>query len=228
MAGAAVALVAHDALRAAPSADDAQSGASCPRTTAAVLERFIDADCTSCWTDGAPAQAGSDGWLLDWITPSARDDEAPLSPAAPAEAAARARRALGAQPAAARTTLHRSAPRPATSLQLRVESGLAFNGYLAVQLRGSGRSAPGSTVWIALVEVVAPGTDGTPHARQLVRTVAGPFEPVELQSGRPWQLLQALRWPETAKVARLQARGWIEQRDGRIVAMSSDHCATGT
>jgi hypothetical protein len=71
---------------------------------------------------------------------------------------------------------------------------------------------------------VAPGTDGSAVPRHLVRTVAGPLEPAELRNGKPWQLLQAMRWPETAKPVRLRARAWIEQHDGRIVAMAADRC----
>jgi hypothetical protein len=45
-----------------------------------------------------------------------------------------------------------------------------------------------------------------------------------LRSGQPWQHLQAMRWPETAKPERLRAQAWIEQRDGRIVAMAGERC----
>jgi hypothetical protein len=186
--------------------DEASTAASvpCPPANAAVLERFINADCETCWT--------------------AKGDDAPLSPAAPAEAASRARRALGAEPTSGRTIAQRSAARNGKTVLLHVASGPAWSGYFAVQLEGSGRAPSGSSAWIALVESVTAGTDGTIAPRQLVRTVAGPFEPAELRSGKSWQRLQALRWPPTAKAVRLHARAWIEQRDGRIVAMASERC----
>ena len=81
-----------------------------------------------------------------------------------------------------------------------------------------------AAAWAALVEQVDAGTDGSAVPRHLVRTVAGPFEPAELRSGKPWQRLHAMRWPETAKPARLRAQAWIEQRDGRIVAMAGERC----
>lgn len=197
----------------------------CPHATATVLERFISAECSACWTDASSAPAPKDVWLLDWIVPSVRGEEAPLSPAAPDEAAARARRVLNTGANDERTVMHRTAARKPIAARLTVASGPAFNGYFGVQLDGRGRAPVGSSVWIALVESVAAGTDGTPVPRELVRTVAGPLQPRELQSGKPWRVLQALRWPETAKPDRLLARVWLERTDGSIIAMAGERCA---
>lgn len=223
--GVALALAGIEAL-AATDAPPARSAMACPRATATVVERFISADCAPCWTDAAAAAVPHDQWLLDWIVPSARGDDAPLAPAAPSESAQRARRALGTGLTAERTSVHRSAARTASGAasSLRVVSGPAFNGYFGVQLDGRGVFASGTGAWIALVEVVAAGTDGTAVPRQLVRTVAGPFEPTELRSGKPWRVLQAMRWPETAKPERLLARAWLENAEGRIVAMAGERC----
>jgi len=190
-----------------------------------VVERFISAECAACWSDASTAQPGADEWLLDWIVPSSRGDEAPLSSAAPSEARARASRALRSAPGDDRTSVQRSAARTASALQLRVAAGPAWNGYFGVQIDASGHAAAGSTVWVALVESVAPGTDGTPLPRQLVRTVSGPLPADELRSGKPWQHLLAMRWPETAKPSRLRARAWIEDARGRIVAMAGERCS---
>jgi len=199
---------------------------SCPRANAAVIERFISAECEACWSDASVAKPGAGEWLLDWIVPSARGDEAPLSSAAPAEASARARRALKTEPAADRSHVRRHAARSDTSWQLKVTSGPAWSGYFGVQVDASGRASVGTSVWIALVETVAAGTDGSALPRQLVRTLSGPFTPGELRSGKPWHHLQAMRWPDTAKPARLQARVWIEDAGGRIVAMAGEPCST--
>ena len=222
--GAAIAALSSAAVATQPAVSSAAAAAQCPRESATVLERFIDADCASCWTSAAAPQPGANEWLLDWIVPSSRGDDAELSAAAPAEALQRARRALGKPPEAGITTPHRAQARADNALHLRVQSGPAWSGYVAVQLDGSGRVPAGATAWIALVEWVDAGTDGTPVPRRLVRTVAGPFEPMELRSGKAWQRLQALRWPATAKPVRLRAHAWIEQRDGRIVAMASERC----
>jgi hypothetical protein len=198
--------------------------APCARTTAAVFERFISAECGACWTDASVVAAPRDEWLLDWIVPSTRGDDAPLSAAAPDEATGRARRVLNAGVDDARTMAHRTMARGAGSARLAVASGPAFNGYIGVQLDGRGRWPAGTSAWIALVESVDAGTDGTPVPRQLVRTVAGPFQPSELRSGKPFRVLQAMRWPETAKPQRLRARAWLEHADGRIVAMVGERC----
>jgi hypothetical protein len=205
--------------------DDANATAlPCPRVNAAVLERFISAECQACWTDASVVQAGAGEWLLDWIVPSARGDAAPLSSAAPPEARARARRALKAEPANDRARVQRSAARSDPSWQISVVSGPAWSGYFGVQIDASGRAHSGVSAWIALVETVAAGTDGSAVPRELVRTLAGPFAPSELRSGQPWQHLLAMRWPETAKPSRLHARAWIEDAAGRIVAMAGEPC----
>ena len=206
--------------------DDSPNATPCPPANAAVLERFINAECEACWRDAAAAQPKGSEWLLDWIVPSARGAEAPLSSAAPAEARARAGRALKSAPTDARARVQRSAPRSASSLQLSVVSGPAWNGYFGVQVDGSGRSAAGASVWVALVEAIPSGTDGTPLPRELVRTVSGPVTPAELRNGQPWQHLLAMRWPDTAKPSRLRARAWIEDGHGRIVAMAGERCGT--
>lgn len=207
-------------------ADDATLDAlPCPRANAEVIERFISAECAACWSAPASTRVDANQWLLDWIVPSARGDEAPLSSAALAEARARARRALRHDVAVDRASVRRSAARSTPPLLLHVVSGPAWNGYFGVQVDGGGRPMARATVWIALVEYVDAGTDGSAVPRELVRTVAGPYAPSELRDGQPWQLLQAMRWPDTAKAARLQARAWIEDAGGRIVAMAGERCA---
>lgn len=120
--------------------------------------------------------------------------------------------------------VQRTPARGASSLQLRVLSGPAWNGYFGVQIDGSGRAPAGSAAWVALVESVASGTDGTVAPREVVRTVSGPLVPAELRQGKPWQHLLAMRWPETAKASRLRARAWIEDAGGHIVAMAGERC----
>jgi hypothetical protein len=209
-------------------ADDVEPDAhdmGCPSASAAVTERFLSADCQTCWTDKALAVTSGEQWLLDWIVPSARGDAAPLASAAPPEARARAQRALKKAPLdARRTVVQQSAARRASASPLRVVSGPAWSGYFAVQVNGVGRIAGAHSVWLALVETVPAGTDGTVVPRELVRTVAGPYAPTELRSGGAWDLMHAMRWPETAKPVRLRARAWIEDAAGRIVAMAGERC----
>lgn len=194
----------------------------CPRAGAPVLERFTPADCPGCWSDPAVAAPGQ-GWLFDWITPAG--SEAEMSAAAPLESGERALRG-GANPATpAQVQMLRGGRSSTPGLELSVQSGPAWNGYFGLQLDALGRVPKGATGWLALVELLPAGTDGSSVARELVRTVAGPLslEPMRAAPRRVSHL-SALRWPETAKPSRLQARAWVESADGRILAVAADRC----
>ena len=108
-----------------------------------------------------------------------------------------------------------------------------FGLELQVPAAASSRLPAGSSGWLALVEPVPAGSDGTPVARALVRTVAGPLaldaappDQALIRRIRPTGVthLRALRWPAGAEPTRLQARAWIEGPDGTILAVAADHC----
>lgn len=194
---------------------------TCPAARAPVHEVFVPADCAACWAAADP-QAAPAGWRLDWIVPTT--DQAPLAAAALPEAAQRAERAaLATLPKA---TLPKTALRPGP--RLRVASGPAWKGYFGVQITlqaPAGQPWPAdATAWVALVEQVPAGADGSTIARALVRSVAGPLPVHGPAPGRPLSHLQAMRWPDTAQPTRLQARAWVEAADGRLLAMAADHC----
>lgn len=208
-------------IAAAHTTTSASTAGECPTNPRQVLERFISADCARCWTegDGAPA----DAWVLDWIVPSPRGDDAPLAAAAPAEAAERAARLAGLAFDANTAAVHRTPWRPPAGTRLNVTAGPAWKGYFGVQLDSRGRWPAGSVAWLALVESVPAGTDGTPVPRQLVRTVAGPIA-IDPRSSRQRDT-RAMRWPDTAKPERLHATAWIERPGGRIIGFARDRCA---
>ena len=191
----------------------------CPAPLAtAVLERFIDANCEACWRSGdASTQAqGNDPFVLDWIVPGAAGDGAALSPAALVEATARA----GALPAD--TTLHRRHVLPLQpGLGITLRDGPPWYGYIGLQLAVQHADAAlpvGAVAYLALVENVAPGEEGTPAARRLVRALAGPLP---LATGRTSsEHLQAMRIPFGARPERLSAVAWIEAPAGRLVALA--------
>ena len=201
--------------------------AACPAPQAAVQEVFTAADCALCWS-AASLPPGAPGWRLDWITPAATD--APLAAAALAEAAERAARARAAPAVAGRPT----------ALRLQVAAGPAWNGYFGLQMTlqharaGSLRAGlpAGSSAWLALVEWLPAGTEGSPMARALVRSVAGPLPLDSPAAGpslpqpqpQPITHLRALRWPDSARPERLQARAWIESATGQILLMAADRC----
>ena len=196
----------------------AHAGA-CPPAASPVTEVFIAADCADCWSAPA-ARAGAPGWRLDWITPAAAD--APLAAAALADSRERADRAAAASAVALRPS----------ALRLQVVSGPAWNGYFGLQMSlqraraGANRAGlpAGSTGWLALVELLPAGAEGSPVPRALVRSVAGPLPLAEPPPGQSVSQLRALRWPEGAQPQRLQARAWIEAPTGQVLLMAADRC----
>ena len=51
-----------------------------------LMERFINADCSSCWADPATPQAGAGQMALDWVVPGRAGEDAPLSAVASRDA----------------------------------------------------------------------------------------------------------------------------------------------
>lgn len=205
----------------------ASQAATCPAPTAPLREWWINADCTTCWTQSDPTTAPK-GWRLDWIVPAPAAADAALAGAALPQAAERlARLHLQAPPADAARVADQASRRSAG--RLKVQSGPAWNGYIGVELVWTPqRRTPvpaGAQAWLALVEDVPAGTEGSPIARTLVRNVAGPLPLDAARAGQPFSHLQALRWPDGARPERLLARGWIEAPDGRILLMAADRCA---
>lgn len=197
-----------------------------PRPTL-LAERFISADCERCWGIAPPLPEGAatktPPFVLDWIVPGARGEAAPLSVAALPEAAARVARAgrLRSDEALTQTT-----PLPAHgALEVEVQDGPAWNGYIGLRLvvrYGSGRPLPaGVAGWVALVERIPAGSEGTPVERQLVRTLVGPLVLAALPAEHAVEHLRAVRVPENAKPERLSVVGWVETPAGRVLAVGA-------
>jgi len=203
----------------------AAMGAACPGPQAALVERFTSADCSSCWSQ-PPRDAEPEAWVLDWLLPAG--EQAPLAAAALPEALERLQRLGQPRPAAAR-----SARQPAgssTDLHLIAQAGPAWLGRtMAFEFIAQASAAlpPGATGWLAMVELLPAGAEGSPVARALVRHVAGPLNLDGLQpGGAALSHLRAMRWPDGADPTRLAAYAWVELADGRVLAISADRCAT--
>jgi hypothetical protein len=190
-----------------------------------LLERFINADCESCWSDPGTARPARGELALDWIVPGGRGDDAPLSAAANRDASARME-ALG-RPAPPRAdSSHRKVQGPAR--RLRVAQGPPFNGYIgaSIELRRGGEGP--WKAWLLLVETIPAGSEGTPVARNLVRNALQPAwdgkkalskeEQRRLFEARPMNI------PEGANPARLRVVGWVEDARGRIRAIAQSRC----
>jgi hypothetical protein len=204
--------------------------AACPGPAVdTLLERFIAADCDSCWATGSAAATapGAAPFVLDWIVPSLRGDDAALSPAALVEATARA----GALPPAGQLQRRQVMPLQ-RGLRVSVQDGPAWSGYIAVSLHVEWRGAAlpaGAVGYLALVENVPAGEEGTPIERRLVRALAGPL----LLDGALTSTshLHALRIPPGARPERLAGVGWVEGPSGKVIALTTatrDNCGAAT
>jgi hypothetical protein len=193
----------------AAAAPAAMAALPCPPPPLRFLERAIPADCLACWQamDDAPSRT----LALDWVLPTA--DDADLSVAALPEAAQRF--------AGQRGPARREQPLPALKgTRLEVASGLAWNGYVGLSFS---LNAPPKSPWpadaagyVALVERIPAGTDGSASARQLVRALAGPLTLQRAAAKAPVQHLVAVRLPANGEPARFAAVGWVQASDGRV------------
>ncbi len=131
-----------------------------------------------------------------------------------------------AVPSAAETVRHRVLSNAAT---LRVAQGLPFNGYIgtSIELRAGGVGP--RTAWLALVETIPAGTEGTPLHRHLMRNVLQlTWNSGELLSkAERFFESRPMRIPEGANPQRLRVVGWVEDSRGRIVAAAQSRCRPG-
>ena len=212
----------------------AQAQSSCSsdgqRTPVAVVERFTSADCENCWSDTTARPAPPRTLVLDWIVPSPRGDEAPLSAAATRDANDR----LAALHRAAPTTSHTiQTPVAKRPYRMRVAHGLPFNGYIGASMelpQSEVRPVPlPVTGWLVLVETIAAGTEGTPVERNLVRnsltrTWDGRHQLSKDEQKRLWES-RPMGLGATARPERLRVVGWVEDAHGRIITAAQSHCA---
>lgn len=187
----------------------------------ALLERFITADCETCWQDDRAPRPRAGELALDWIVPGARGDDAPLSAAATRDAEVRLR-SLGRNTPAGLDSVR--TPRQQAAGQLRVAQGPVFNGYVGASIQSLGGGEGPFTGWLALVETLPAGTEGSPVERNLVRNllqVPWPAPPGRRFEARPMGI------PEGASPERLRVVGWLQDSRGRIRAISESRCDPG-
>lgn len=207
------------------------------RTPTALIERFISADCDSCWRDPATAKPKSGELALDWIVPTAKGDDAPLSAAANRDAQYRLNALKQAAP---KTTFNLRRQAFAKPLPLRVARGVALGGYVGASIAltpARGNTATNRlpihpmTAHLLLVEEIPAGTDGTPVARNLVRNSLeirwnepGESAPQadarkRLYESRPMSI------PQGSNPDRLRVVGWVEDVNGLVIASAASVCA---
>lgn len=215
----------------------AQSVCSSDKQLRAVqlTERFINADCASCWADPITPSPSPGTLVLDWVTPGAQGDDAPLSAVASVDGLNRLM-GLG-QSAPTAVSAYTTAITPDAALTrstLRVARGLAVSGYIGASI--SLKPAPthgkpaAMTAWLALVETLPAGLEGSPVARNLVRNV---FQstwnlPVKLLKTEQNQLFEQRSMSVSSGVnpERLQVIGWLTDERGRVLAAAQSVCNT--
>jgi hypothetical protein len=180
-------------------AAQAQSSCSSDKQAAptALLERFISADCSDCWAASTLPVATKGQASLDWIIPSPRGEDAPLSAAASNDASARLKELKLALTAAANAQTSALLPTPQVQKQpkhqlhtVRVAHGLPFNGYIGASIEFTPShslksdaltpkklSTPGSpdryeaSAYLVLIETIPAGAEGSAVERNLVRNL---------------------------------------------------------
>ena len=203
----------------------------------ALFERFINADCESCWRDPAtPAPSPQARTaVLDWIVPGSQADEAPLSAAATRDALERLDIVGRAVPLA--SDVHTDAVEPRGRAVLRVARGPAFNDYVGTSItftppaRATTPTGAGAAPWhfhLLLVESVPAGAEGSPVPRNVVRNMLhGIWDKRNqlLKGEHPQEReLRSMRIPEGAQVDRLSLVGWVQDAQGHVVAAAQSVC----
>lgn len=202
----------------------------------ALVERFISADCASCWSDAATPATSAQQLAIDWIVPSERGDDAPLSAAATRDALARLKALGRSAPAQTLTVTTRVTGTGAAPLPLRVAHGVSINNYIGTSIRIKPAPAipAGSgpwTAWLLLVETVPKGTEGTPVPRNLVRNSLQSLwdnnsklstnEHLSMEETRPMQI------PPDADPKHLRVVGWVQDAQGHVLAAAQSLCRPG-
>jgi hypothetical protein len=191
----------------------------------ALLERFISADCETCWSDAATPKARAGELAIDWVLPGTKGDDAPLSSVARRDALVRLE-ALGHPAPEQSEALRHPAQRGAQ--KLRVAHGLAVNDYIGTSISLQRPGAQPWSAWLALVETVPAGVEGSPVERNLVRNTFQPaWDGGKTRSGADRRRLvesRPMQIPEGAKPSRLRVVGWLEDSRGHIRAIAQSRC----
>jgi hypothetical protein len=197
----------------------------------ALLERFINANCDTCWADPSTSQATAGQVALDWVVPGDKGGDAPLSAVATREGLQR----LGAlrQSVPAQSLANTSPVKAIKGATLRVAHGLPLSGYLgaSIELKPVPAAARGRqwTAWLALIETLPPGTEGSPVERNLIRNVLQANWDARKQLSKTEQNrffdARSMSIAEGANPDRMRMVGWVENEKGLVVAAAQSRCA---
>ena len=188
----------------------------------ALLERFINADCSNCWSDAQTPEPARGTLALDWVVPGARGDDAPLAAVAVRDGEERLG-ALGRKSPPG--TMNLFAQRTPGSHTVRVAHGLPVADYIGTSIEMAPATGGPWKAWLVLVETLPKGTEGSPVERNLVRnTFVAEWPATATRTrGRRYEL-RPMHVAEGAKPQRLRLVGWLEDSRGRIRSIAQSRC----
>jgi hypothetical protein len=196
----------------------------------ALFERFVNAECDTCWNDPATPPAPQGAMALDWIVPSPLGDAAALSAAASRDAVLRLESLNRNKPATQASQRIQVTAWPGANL--RVAHGVALGGYLGASIE---LTLPPSEVvkwplqaWLVLVETLPPGVADSPVPRNLVRNLLQPSwnmrDALSTSEQISFKEMRALNIPEGANPQRLRVMGWVEDARGQVMVAAESAC----
>lgn len=198
-----------------------------PALALQVLERFTSADCEACWDEAQKVAPSADTLVLDWVVPTAAGMDAPLGPGAHRDALHRLQSLQAANPAG--TWQHTPRVHLRTDLRLRVAHGLPVANYVGTGLTLS-PALPGPwTAYLLLVEKMpVRQTNGPTFHRHLVRNAlvvdwTDPLRSTD-EEAQAWREARPMSIPEGARYERLYALAWVQDAQGRVVALARSDC----
>lgn len=195
-----------------------------------LMERFINADCGDCWSDAATPVPGRNAVALDWVIPASLGDDAPLSAVATRDALARLEALKESVPVKTKTARH--AIKGIKGARLRVAHGLPVSDYLgaSIELKPiSSAARQPLTAWLALVETLPVGLEGSPVERNLVRNVLsrtwdGRKQLLKDEQNRLFES-RSMNIAPAARPDHLRVIGWVEDEQGRVLLAAQSRCA---
>lgn len=200
----------------------------------ALLERFVNAECDTCWSDPATPPAPQGALALDWIVPSPLGDAAALAAAASRDALLRLESLNRQKPATQSSQRIRVSTWPGANL--RVAHGVALGGYLgaSIALTVPQSKAVSEAIkwpleaWLVLVETLPPGVADSPVSRNLIRNVLQPIwnmgNALLISEQMSFKEMRAMNIPEGANPQRLRVVGWVQDASGQIIVAAESAC----
>ncbi|MDD2880441.1 MAG: hypothetical protein PHQ58_08375 [Rhodoferax sp.] len=196
----------------------------------ALLERFINANCESCWVDPATPIAAPGVLAMDWIVPGSQGEDAALAPAANSDALMRLTELNHAPPKTQSSQITTVSGLPGATL--RVAHGPAVSGYLGASIELT--LPPGVQVatplqaWLVMVETLPQAYENSPVPRNLARNVLQPSwkmrDPLQNTEQINYKELRPMNIPQGARPERLRVVGWVQDAVGRVLLAAESTC----